>query len=158
MGTLQFHIQGFPNDPRYQNQKEFLKFCEENLKYFNLSSRISARTGLDRAWDIFLTKLCNRSFKSVNEKSFTKKILKLMHRDKSDKMAKWQNGCFLPNSHFGTFVPLHWFQKFFLPNDFFLSVMKDLLLTFAQKVSLALSRAVHVLIRGDKLNYFKFPS
>ena len=36
--------------------------------------------------------------------------------------------------------------------------MKDLLLTFAQKVSLALSRAVHVLIREDKLNYFKFPS
>ena len=74
---------------------------------------------------------------------------------------KCQNGkvaIFLPNSHFGTFVPVHRFQKFFLPNDFSLSVMKDLLHTFAQKVSLAPSRAVHVLIREDKLNYFKFPS
>ena len=35
--------------------------------------------------------------------------------------------------------------------------MKDLLHTFAYKVSLALSRAVHVLIREDKLNYFEFP-
>ena len=53
---------------------------------------------------------------------------------------------FLPNSHFGTFAPVHGFQKFFWPNDFWLSVMKDLLHTFAQKVSQALSRPVHVLI------------
>ena len=73
-------------------------------------------------------------------------------------MPKWQSGYFLPNSHFGTFVPVHRFQKFFLPNDFSLNIMKDILHTFAQKVSLAPSRAVHVLIREDKLNYFKFPS
>ena len=48
--------------------------------------------------------------------------------------------------------------KKFLPNVFTFSLMKDLLLTFAQKVSLALSRAIHVLIGEDKLNYFKFPS
>ena len=53
MGTLQFHIPDFQNDPTYPNQKEFLKFCEGNLKYLNLSSRISAWAGLDRAWDIF---------------------------------------------------------------------------------------------------------
>ena len=74
---------------------------------------------------------------------------------------KCRNGkvaIFLPNSHFGTFVPVHRFQKFFLPNDFSLSVMKDLLHTFAQKVSLAPSRAINVLIREDKLNYYKFSS
>ena len=34
---------------------------------------------------------------------------------------KCQNGkvaIFLPNSHFGTFVPVHRFQIFFWPNDF----------------------------------------
>ena len=35
--------------------------------------------------------------------------------------------------------------------------MKDLVHTFSKKVSLALSRAIHELIRKDKLNYFKFP-
>ena len=134
MGILQFHIPGFQNDPSYPKQKEFLKFCEGNLKYFNLSSRISAWTGLDKAWDIFLTKLCNRSFISVNDKSFCQN--NFWNWCTGTKVPKWQNGYFLPSSHFGTFVPLHWFKKFFLPNDFFLSVMKDLLLTFAQKVSL----------------------
>ena len=28
MGTLQFHIPGFQNDPSYPKQKEFLKFYE----------------------------------------------------------------------------------------------------------------------------------
>ena len=54
--------------------------------------------------------------------------------------------------------PVHQFQKFFWPNDFLLSVMKDLLHTFPQNVSQALSRAVHVLLQEDKLNYFEFPS
>ena len=72
---------------------------------------------------------------------------------------KCRNGkvaIFLPNSHFSTFVPVHQFLKFFWSNDFLLNVMKDLLHTFAQKVSPALSWAVYVLIREDKLNYFKF--
>jgi len=34
--------------------------------------------------------------------------------------------------------------------------MKELLHIFAEKVSQALSRPVHVLISEDKLNYFKF--
>ena len=34
--------------------------------------------------------------------------------------------------------------------------MKDLLHTFAQKVSQALSRAVYVFVREDTLYYFKF--
>ena len=50
-----------------------------------------------------------------------KKFLKSMHRDKSAKMAK--SLCF-PNSHFGSFVPVHRFQKFLSPNDFWLSVLK----------------------------------
>ena len=51
---------------------------------------------------------------------------------------KCQNGkvaIFLPNGHIGTFVPVHRFQKSFWSNDFSLNVMKDLLHTFAQKVS-----------------------
>ena len=32
MGTLQFHIPGFQNDPSYPKQKEFLKSYEGNLK------------------------------------------------------------------------------------------------------------------------------
>jgi len=74
---------------------------------------------------------------------------------------KCQNGkvaTFLPNIHFGTFVPVHRFQKFLLSNDFSLSVIKDLFYTFTKKVSQVLSMAVHVLIKEDKLNYFKFPS
>jgi len=74
---------------------------------------------------------------------------------------KCQNGkmaIFLPNSHFGTFFPVHQFQNFFLPNDFSLSIMKDLLHSFSKKVSLALFKPVHVLIREDKLNYLKFLS
>ena len=74
---------------------------------------------------------------------------------------KCQNGkmvIFLPNSHFGTFFPVLQFQNFFLLNDFSLSIMKDLLHTFSKKVSLVLSRPVHVLIGEDRLNYFKFPS
>ena len=62
---------------------------------------------------------------------------------------KCQNGkvgIFLPNSRFGTFVHVHPFQRLFWPNDFWLSIMKDLLQVFAQKVSQALSRPVHVLI------------
>ena len=70
---------------------------------------------------------------------------------------KCQNGNFLLNSHFGTFFPVHQFQIFFLPDDFSLSIVKDLLHTLSKKVSLALSRPVHVLIQVDKLNYFKFP-
>ena len=46
---------------------------------------------------------------------------------------------------------MHQFQKFFSTNDFSLSV-------FPKKMSPALSRAVHVLILVDKLNYFKIPS
>jgi len=74
---------------------------------------------------------------------------------------KCQNGklaIFLPNSHFGTFVPVHGFQKSFWSNDFSLSDMKDLFHTFALKVSQALSRAVHELLQEDKLDYVKFPS
>ena len=71
---------------------------------------------------------------------------------------KCQNGkvaIFLPNSYFSTFSPVH--QNFFEPNDLSLSIMKDLIHTFSKKVSLTLSRSVHVLIRESKLNYFKFP-
>ena len=32
MGTLQFYIPGFQNDPSYPKQKEFLKSTEGNLK------------------------------------------------------------------------------------------------------------------------------
>ena len=67
-------------------------------------------------------------------------------RDGAQKCRNSKVAIFLPNSHFGTFVPVHRFQKFFWSNDFLLSVMKDLLHTFAQKVSRALSRAVYVLI------------
>ena len=42
MGTLQFYISDFQNDPSYSKQKEFLKSYEGNLKQFNLSSWISA--------------------------------------------------------------------------------------------------------------------
>ena len=62
---------------------------------------------------------------------------------------KCQNGkvaIFLPNSQFGTYVTVHRFGKFFWPNDFSLTAMNDLIYTFAQKVSLAPSKAVHVLI------------
>ena len=63
------------------------------------------------------------------------------------------------HSHFASwdFCPCASISKIFRSNDFSLNVMKDLLHIFAQKVSLALSRAVYVLIREDKLNYFKFP-
>ena len=64
----------------------------------------------------------------------------------------------MPLCHFGTFFPVHRFQNFFLPNDFSLNIMKNLEHNFPQKVSLDLSRPVHVLIWEDKLNYFKFPS
>ena len=53
---------------------------------------------------------------------------------------------------------MHRIQKFFWSNDFLLSVLRDLIHNFAQKVSLALSRAFYVLIQEDELNYFKFPS
>jgi len=76
-----------------------------------------------------------------------------MHRSKGAKMAIWQK-----SSHFGTFDPVHRFQRFFWPNDFWLSIMKDLLNTFAQKVPQVLSRIVHVIIQVNKLNCFKFPS
>ena len=44
-------------------------------------------------------------------------------------MPKWQSGkvaIFLPHSHFGTFDPVHQFEKFSWPNDFPLIIMKDL--------------------------------
>ena len=90
----------------------------------------------------------------LNQKSFGQNNyeLGLCLRNKITKMAN-----FLPNCHFGTFVPVYRFKNFFLQNDFWLSVMKELLHTFAEKVSQALSRPVHVLISEDKLNYFKFP-
>ena len=126
------------------------------MKLFNLSSQISTWTGLDKAWDTFWAKVCNKYFITLNQKSFGLK--NFWNRCTGAKVPKWQSGYFLPNSHFGTFAPVHRFQKFFWPNDFWLSVMKYLLHTFAQKVSQALSRPVHVLIWEDKLNYFKFPS
>ena len=78
-----------------------------------------------------------------------------MHREKSAKMAIWQK-----NSHFAILALFSLcidFKNFFLPNDFLLIIIKDLLHNFSQKVYLALSRPVHVLIWEDKLNYFKFP-
>ena len=77
--------------------------------------------------------MSNKSFIITNKKYFAKRISEIDAQGK-----KCQNGkvaIFLPNSHFGTFVPVHRFQKFFLPNDLSLSVMKDLLHTFTQKVS-----------------------
>ena len=74
------------------------------------------------------------------------------------KVPKWQSGYFLPNCHFGTFFPVYRFQNFFLQNDFWLSIMKELFHIFAEKVSQALSRPVHVLTWEDKLNHFKFPT
>ena len=35
MGTLQFYIPGFQNDPGYPKEKEFLKSTKGNLKQFN---------------------------------------------------------------------------------------------------------------------------
>ena len=52
---------------------------------------MSTWTGLDRSRDTFWGKLCNRSFIIFNEKSFGKKILKSMHKEKSAKMAIWQS-------------------------------------------------------------------
>ena len=75
-----------------------------------------------------------------------------------EKVPKWQSGYYFPNSHFGTFsLPIDFKKIFFMPNDSWLSVMKDILRTFSHEVSLAQSRPVHVLIREDKLDYFKFP-
>ena len=100
--------------------------------------------------------MCNRSFITPNEKSFGQK--NFSNRCVGTKVPKWLFGKKQPLCQLGTFVPVHRFQKFFWPNDFFLIVVKDVLPTSAKKVSLALSRAVHVLIREDKLNYFKFLS
>ena len=78
-----------------------------------------------------------------------------MHKDKSAKMANWLFFAKLPLWHF---CPCASISNFFLQNDFWLSVMKELLHIFAEKVSQALSRPVHVLVLEDKLNYFKFSS
>ena len=55
MGTLQFYIPGYQNDPSYPKQKEFLKSTEGNLKWFNLSSQISISTwtGLESLRHLF---------------------------------------------------------------------------------------------------------
>ena len=104
----------------------------------------------------FLSKKVQQVFHSTQlEVIWPKEFLKSMHRNKSAKMAIWQKIATLPFWHF---CPCASISKIFLLNDFSLSVMKDQLHSFAQKVSLAPSRAVHVLIREDKLNYFKFPS
>ena len=71
----------------------------------------------------FLSKRVGLSY-TQQEVIWQKEFLKSMHWGKSTKMAKF----------FGTFVRV-WFQKFSLPNDFLLNVMKDLLHTFTQKVS-----------------------
>ena len=74
---------------------------------------------------------------------------------------KCQNGYLgkkQPLCLFWHFFPVHRFQNFFLPNDFSLIIMKDLLHNIPQKVYLALSRPVHVFIWEDELNYFKFSS
>ena len=136
---FQFYIPGLINHPSYPKQKDFLKSYEGNLKQFNLSSLISTWTALDGARDTFWAKVCNRSFITLKEKSFGQK--NFWNRCTGTKAPKWQSGYFLPNSHFGTFVPM---PRFFWPNDFSLSFMKDLLHTFAQKVFQALSTDIHI--------------
>ena len=70
------------------------------LRWFNLFSQISTWTGLDRASDTISAKLYNSSCMTLNLKSFCQKNLKLMHRDKSAKMAIWQKIATLPFWHF----------------------------------------------------------
>ena len=72
-----------------------------------------------------------------------KKFIEIDAQEQKCQNGKMANFAKLP---FGTFVPVHRFQNFFWQNDFWLSVMKELLHTFAEKVSQALSRPVHVLI------------
>ena len=54
----------------------------------------------------------NSSFITSDHKSFCKKK-KIWNRCTWTKVPKWQSGYFLPNCHFGTFVPVHWFKVFF---------------------------------------------
>ena len=63
--------------------------------------------GLDRARDTFLEKVCNRSSTTLNKKSSNKKKFEI------GAQGKCQSVYFLPNSHFGTFFPVHQFQNFF---------------------------------------------
>ena len=66
------------------------------------------------------------------------------NRSFSRSLSKTQMVLSWPNCHFGTFAPMHRFQKLFLPNAFFLSIKKKSVSTFSQNVYLGLSRPVHV--------------
>ena len=69
------------------------------------------------------------------------------------KEQKCQNGYLAKKSHFAILALLSMcidFKNFFLPNDFSLNVMKDLLYTFAKKVSQAAYRVIKVKIRETK--------
>ena len=97
--------------------------------------------------------MCNSSFITLNHKSFCQKKFEINAQGQ-----KCQNGNLAKNSHFaifGTFVPVHQFQKFFLQNDLWLSVMKELLHTLAEKVSQAWE-AWDDNLRVPVLLYFNF--
>ena len=143
MDPFQFYIPGLKNYPSYSEQKEFLKYYEGNFKWFNLSSQIRTWTGLDRTWDTFWAKTYNRSSIVLNQKSFGQKKIEIVAQGR-----KCQNGYLARKI---TTLPL-----LFLCMDF--KIVFDQLQVFAQKVSQALSRPVHVFIQEDKLNYLKFPS
>ena len=66
---------------------------------------------LDGARNTFWANVCDRSLITLKEKSFGKK--NFWNRCTGTKVPKWQSGYFLPNCHFGTFVPVHRFQNFF---------------------------------------------
>ena len=55
--------------------------------------------------------MSNGSFIALNQKSFHQR--KFWNRCTGTKVPKWQSGYFLPNCHFGTFFPVHRFQKVF---------------------------------------------
>ena len=74
--------------PATQNQK---KLWNPVRKTWNNSIYLPW-TGLDWACGNF-SKLCNKSFISINKKSFCQKKVKSMDRNKSAKMAKWLFFC-----------------------------------------------------------------
>ena len=78
----------------------------------------------------------------MNLKSFNNSNFSLIHFTMLFWKVQYQKSVPIPilhpslrqkYSHFGTFVPVHRFQKFLWQNDFWLSIMRDLSHTFAKK-------------------------
>ena len=112
-------------------------------------------TGLDQR--LFFRKSMYKVFHNTQpEVIWPKEFLKSMHRDKSAKMAKWLFFCQI--AILALFSLCIDFKIFFCQMTSRWILWKTYYMIFPKKMSLDLSRPVHVLIWEDKLNYFKFPS